>query len=133
MPEKKVSLLSFNIGIEQILLESEAGGKVLPPSSGLFPSDGPGRLHLDEAIRGETSLEEMLLARLSPEIQSRKILIPARYYAAMKETCESLKEEAEKRGASQPQRILNRAVTLLEREKDHLDLLVYFRNVLLQG
>jgi hypothetical protein len=133
LSEKKVTLLSFNTGIEQILVGSEKGADALPQSTGLFPSDGPRRFHLDEAIRGKASLEETLLSHLSPEIQNRQILIPARYHAAMKETCESLKEEVEKRGASPNQKILTRAVTLLEREKDHMDLLNYFRNVLLKG
>jgi hypothetical protein len=127
-----MKITPFDKGIEEILWEEEISAERLPDLFSLIPSESPVESYLQE-IFYSPSLEEHILASLRPELSHREITIPARFQTIAEETCEILRETLKQTDSPAKEAALQKAVHLLEEQRELRGLLSAYRKLLMEG
>ena len=125
--------ISIETGIEQILYEqSQVGEKNLPENiNTLLPSEEHVNHELDKVFSA-TNLDDYLLALAKPEITNSDVLKPDvfhRLFSQLPDILDALSEDMD----PECQQDLNNAAVLLKEEKDLINLLNLYRNLLVKS
>lgn len=121
--------LSFDAGIEQILIQNDPRPATLPDSVRSVPGEGQITRLLDQVLR-PASVEETLVESLRPEISHRELLSPPGYEAAREATAVALQQVLPQLPDSRDRTAIENALQLLSDDKSLRDLLNTYRNLL---
>ena len=121
--------LSLDAGIEQILTRSDPFPSALPDTGRMMPGIDRVGQRLDEVLF-PPSVEEELLESFRPEVDQREILTPNGYRAALEESQAELREAVARAKGTPAGDSLQRAVALLDEERELRDLLSTYRHLL---
>ncbi len=134
MEKMNKDLLVFTTGIDRISVKDQK--KVRhesdPVPGPVLPSEELPAHYLDLVIK-RPSLETRLVEFLKPDITKKEILVPSRYRTLMEDVYTHLATAAERTPAADKTRVFIKAARLMETELENMDLLNYYRNVLLQA
>ncbi len=123
-------LLSFTVGIEQILVDhGQHLDEHLPESNTLFPSDTPPELHLEQVVRTQ-NYEKALLAGLCPSIEQRNVLLPGQIRAQLAEVARELDARFRKAKTSEEREELKKALLVLEEDEELREVLSAYERLL---
>lgn len=124
-------ILTFDVGIEQVLASLPEDARLPEADRPLIPSEIEPDHHL-ESVLGAKGLDEVAVDALKPELTDRDLLIPERYRAMLDDSVEELKKEAAS-ARSHDGDALFQAATMLEADKGLVELLSTFRNLLIKA
>lgn len=126
----RLSALSFDRGITQIVHTRDQDLPAMPPFRQLDPSDVGVQPQLEQLLAAR-SLDSVVDESIRPQVQDRALLHPVAFRAAVEGGREALQAAAERDPAQA--KALNRAARVLGEEIALRDLLQMYRNVLFQG
>lgn len=130
--------LAFDRGIDSVTYARRGETQSLPQRQEGPPSELGGRPQL-EALLGQPTLDGLLEEAIRPRLENRDLLVPSRFQAELDRAHAALSREVEEQGgahasmALEKTRILQRAVRLLNSERDLRGLVQMYRSVLYQG
>ena len=124
-------ILSFDVGIEEILEAISDEARLPDGDSPLIPSE-MGPQNYIESILKARGLDELLVDALKPEVHELSMLIPERYGAMLLDTIDSLKMEAARSGEKDGE-ILFEAARSLEEDRGLVELMTTLRNILIRA
>jgi hypothetical protein len=127
-----MKVLSFDVGIEQILQGDREPVKLPELSSTLLPSLDHMNRRLEEVFK-TVPLDHLILNSLKPTLKDPNILIPTRYQAMLARAVTALKRAAAKRSGRSGGKAIEKAADQLETEKELMALLHLYRNILHQA
>ncbi|WP_159910918.1 hypothetical protein [Pantoea sp. 18069] len=133
MSDIRFNSLVFDRGIESITHARHETGAAMPERGDTPPPDMGVRAQLDNLLQ-EASMDDRLDAALRPQLESRGLLSPGRFHAALGAAHQLVREAAQQRpGESDEARRLNRAARLLGEESSLRELVQMYRSALYQG
>ena len=125
------SILDFNTGISGIVRGRPAGSASLPERHQIAPSELSGMLQLARFIAAD-NIDAVVGRALQPSVESREVLLPERFEAAMQSAVSAIGAVIE-RATGNEKRDLEGLATVL---RDHQELqyaLNYARDMLIAG
>lgn len=131
--------LAFDRGIDRVTYARQGETHSLPQRQEGSPSELGGRPQL-ETLLAQPTLDEILEDAVRPRLENRDLLVPSRFQSMLDRVHAALSEEADgdpgDTGAPmlpEKKRVLQRAVRLLNSERDLRGLVQMYRSVLYQG
>ena len=131
--------LAFDRGIDRVTYARRGDAHSLPRRQEEAPSEFRGRPQLEELF-AQPTFDDALEAAIRPQLVNRDLLVPSRFQAVLDRTLERLSGEVgDEVGATDGEmttdkkRVLQRAVRLLNAERDLRGLVQMYRSVLYQG
>ncbi len=121
--------LSFDTGIEQIVVQNDPRPASLPESGRALPGDGQIARLLDQVLSPST-IDQLLIESFRPEITERDLLSPPGYEAARDNAGPALRDALATLPDSQDREAVEEALKLLADDKSLRDLLNTYRNLL---
>ncbi|HZY20500.1 MAG TPA: hypothetical protein VFE82_18670 [Ramlibacter sp.] len=124
----------FDRGIDSITFRGSEGSQGLPGQQELVPAEQGQRPQLEQLL-AMPNLDAFLEDAIRPEIGDRELLMPQRFRQTLDSALASLRDEAERLQASDPEsaRVLGRASRVIAEEQGLRDLVQMYRSVLYQG
>lgn len=131
--------LAFDRGIDRVTYARRGETQTLPQRQEEAPSEFRGRPQL-EALFAQPTFDDALEAAIRPQLVNRDLLVPSRFHSALERTLARLSSEIDdEEGVTdgempvEKKRVLQRAVRLLNAERDLRGLVQMYRSVLYQG
>jgi len=131
--------LAFDRGIDRVTYARQGETQSLPQRQEGPPSELGGRPRL-EILLAQPTLDETLEDAIRPRLENRDLLVPSRFQSVLDRVHAMLSEDIDDdpggTGVSMPpekKRTLQRAVRLLNSERDLRGMVQMYRSVLYQG
>jgi len=127
-----MKIVPLDKGIEEVMWEGAISDGGLPETASFIPSEISPEHLLDEILYAR-SHDEHIIASLAPRLLDREITAPSRYHDIGESARRGLCAIMESTGSPEKKEILQKAVELLDEQKNLKSMLDSYRMLLMHG